>query len=85
MRLIVSYSTGDAVPFEYESAERLLLDIGLLVDIVLENQRNSVYEDSPIIRAGESELEITDFISGDKYWPPSVISVDQWFEESGLS
>lgn len=93
MRLIVSYSCGDSysamwtanVPFEYESAEQLLVDIEVQAAIVLENIRKSVYAESPTIRAGDTELTISDFISGGKYWAPSVVSVDQWFEENGLS
>lgn len=91
MRLVLEYHVGDGctysctntLPFEYESAEAALVD---LEDAVLKRVAGVGPGNwSDVIQFAGHSLEAGDFMENGKFWPPQIMTIDEWFEQGSMS
>lgn len=85
MRLVIKYQDTDGCtfwctntfPVEYESAERLLVDIE---HNVLEWKISEYDSEKSTMMIGTLELYLGHFLEDDDFVPPSIYTVDEWFK-----
>jgi hypothetical protein len=92
MRLVVKYSIGDGftwgaevvVPVFYESAEAFLVDFEAAVKSDRARYQNR-WRVEESIKMGGQHFCFADFFSEDgTYCPPTVMTVDDWFQSEGV-
>jgi hypothetical protein len=91
MRLVIVYTVGDGCtwwaqctyPIVYESAEAFLVDFE---EIVMARWAKHVY-----MRPGNYDFELggqkfdyTEFFFEGKYYPPAIMTIDEWFKSVGV-
>jgi len=84
MRLVIRYPVGDGytwsgevvLPVEYKSAEALYVDFE---EAVRAAQRMGWrgYE----FEVAGHEFDADDFLENDRYTPPEILTVDEWFSQ----
>lgn len=92
MRLVVEYSIGDGctyhcittVPVEYESAEAFIVDL----EQNCREMRSRSGWNRVAIELGGQKFDADDFFpdisQDDKFYPPDIFTVDEWFQTNGL-
>lgn len=88
MRLVVEYVIDDgciiAVPVEYESAEAFIVDL----EKNCREMRARAGWDRVAIELGGQKFHADSFFPDvfqkDKFYPPYVFTVDEWFQTNGL-
>lgn len=81
MRLVVEYAIGDGytysamrtVPVEYESAEAFFVEFEEACQEAMKKEWRNGF-----MFAGK-EWDATDFFSEGDYYPPQILTVDEWF------
>jgi hypothetical protein len=84
MRLVLKYIVGDGYtwwgemvrPVEYESAEALLVDF----EAAVRSAQARGWREYRFEFAGHT-FDADDFIQGDNYVPPEILTVDEWFQQ----
>jgi hypothetical protein len=82
MRFVVKYAVGDGctwssevvLPVEYESAEALYVDF----ETAVRSAQRLGWRGYQFEVAGH-EFDADDFLEGDLYTPPEILTVDEWF------
>ena len=91
MRLVVQYSVGDGcswyaentIPVVYDSAEAFLVDFEEIVKPYMDKNSSRYYAKREFVLGGQ-QFDCSDFFFEKQYQQPDVMTVDEWFEKTGV-